>query len=104
NPATEAMFNGEHSFIFVDSNNGELRLRRQWFLDSGFVETTERVKVAEDGLSAEFQGIPELSHGQGHRETIRSVGDSKLIIEGEVMVGDRRLPYTTDLTRRASKK
>src|SRR5690348_5018840 len=51
NPGTEEMFNGEHSFIFVDNSNGELRLRRQWFLDSGFAETTETVKVAEDGQS-----------------------------------------------------
>ncbi len=55
NPETEEMFNGEHCFIFVDNSNGELRLRRQWFLDSGFAETMEAVKVAEDGESAKFE-------------------------------------------------
>ena len=104
NSTTEEMFNGEHSFIYVDSAHGELRLRRQWFLDSGFVETTERVKVARSGDSAEFEGIPELSGGHGHQGTIRKVGDSDLILEGEVIAGERRLPYKTKLTRRISKR
>lgn len=104
NPTTEEMFNGEHSFIFVDSSNGELRLKKQWFLDSGFVETIERVRVARGGDSAEFVGIPELSGGYEHQETIRKVGDSDLMMEGEVIAGDRHLPYKTKLTKRISKR
>ncbi len=103
NPKTEEMFNGEHSFIYVDSGSGELRLRRQWFLDSGFDETTERVRVARDGDSVKFEGIPELSNGQGHQVTIRKVGNSELVMEGEVIAGGRHLPYKTKLTKRVSK-
>lgn len=101
--SADEMFNGEHSFIYVDTVNGELRLKRQWFLESGFNETTERVKVAEDGNSVKLEGIPDLSRGPAHRGTIRKSGETTLLMEGEVVAGDRHMPYRTELTRRMPK-
>ncbi len=100
----DTMFNGKTSCNFVDSSSEKFRLRRQWFLDSGFAETTERVRVAQDQNSIELEGIPENSGSQNHHGTIRKQGDSELELEGEVIVGDRRLPYKTRLTRRVSKR
>lgn len=100
NSKTEEMFHGEHSFIYVDSSSGELRLRRHTFLDSenkGFFVSEERVEVGEDGESAKLEG-------QGHRGTIQKVSDSELQITGKVIMGGRTDPYEEKLVKRKAKK
>jgi hypothetical protein len=100
NPKTEQMFHGEHSFIFVDSSRGELRLRRHTFLDSenkGFFVTEERVEVAEDGKSARLEG-------SGHLGTIQKVNESELKISGKVIMGSRTDPYEITAIKRRAKK
>jgi hypothetical protein len=80
NPKTEEMFHGEHSFIYVDSSSGELRLRRDTFLDSenkGYFVTEEMVEV-EDDKSVSLEG-------SAHQGTIQKVNDSELKIAGKVM-------------------
>jgi len=100
NPKTDEMFNGEHSFIYVDNSNGELRLRRQWFLDSGMDENTDRVKVTKEGEVAEFEGIRDLGGFNSHQGKIRKASKTELLMEGEVIAGERRLPYSVRLTKR----
>lgn len=100
NPKTEEMFHGEHSFIYVDSSNGELHLRRHTFLDSenkGFFVTSERVQVAEDGNSASLEG-------SSHQGTIQKVNDSELRMTGKVIMGSRTDPYEIRLIKREVKK
>lgn len=100
NPKTEEMFHGEHSFIYVDSSSGELRLRRHTFLDSenkGFFVYEERLQVAEGGRSATLEG-------SAHQGTIQKVTDSELKIAGKVIMGTRTDPYEIKLVKRERKK
>ena len=107
NPKTERMFHGEHSFIYVDSTSGELRLRRHTFLDSedrGFLVMEERVEVAEDGKSMTLRSIGGTGVSPLHEGTIQRVGDSELLEKGRIIMGDRIDPYEVRLVRRSVKQ
>ncbi len=107
NPKTERMFHGEHSFIYVDSGSGELRLRRHMFLDSeddGFLVMEERVEVAEDGKSLSLRSVGDAGKGPLHEGTIQKVSDSELRERGRIVMGNRTDPYEVRLVRRAAKR
>ncbi|MDG6991544.1 MAG: hypothetical protein JRM99_09055 [Nitrososphaerota archaeon] len=103
----ERMFHGEHSFIYVDSSSGELRLRRHTFLDSedrGYFVTEERVEVAKDGSSASLRSVDESGKSPIHQGTVQKVSGSELKVTGKIIVGKRTDPYEIRLVRREAKK
>ena len=107
NPKNEKMFHGEHSFIYVDSASGELRLRRHTFLDSedrGFFVTEERVELAKDGKSVSLRSADETGKTPVHQGTIQKVSDRELRETGKIIMGSRTDPYEVRLIRRQVKK
>jgi hypothetical protein len=108
NPSNEKMFHGEHSFIFIDSSSGELRLRRHSFLDSedrGFFVSEERVEVAGDGKSVSLRSVGEMGKAPVfHEGTIQKVSDKELWEKGKIVMGSRTDPYEVKLVRREAKK
>jgi hypothetical protein len=105
-PKTDSMFHATQSFIYVDRESRQLRARRSWLMDTdneGFVtieRLTERDRpntlgftvVAREGVPEDFQ----------HNGTMERVGDSEMVVKGEVRVNNKSYPYSDLYKRRSS--
>ena len=103
-PIKQSMFHATQAFIYVDPASRQLRVKRNWLMDSenqGFV-TIESLTRKDDEKGFGFtvvdrEGVPEDFNHEG---TINRVNDSEILIVGEARSGNRRYPYRDKLVRR----
>jgi hypothetical protein len=107
-PDNHTMFHATQAFIFVDRESGQLRIKRNWLMESdneGFV-TIEKLEQKEDPNNLGFtvisrQGVPDDFQHDG---TIQRVNESEMVITGEVKVQGKKYPYVDRYTRRDKPK
>lgn len=102
-PRNHTMFHASQAFIYVDRASNQLRIRRNWLMDTdsdGFV-TVERITQKGDTESFGFTVIDRegVSETFQHEGTIERANDSEIVITGVAKAEGRAYPYVDKYRR-----
>ena len=103
-PKNHTMFHATQAFIYVDRASRQLRIRRNWLMDSdseGFVTVETITPKGSDSFGFTVVDREGVSNTFQHEGTIERVSDSEIVITGTARAEGRDYPYVDKYRRRS---